>query len=231
MQSEVTTDGILVATHELKAPLCLLRQLALSLPHAERFGSREYIESQLVEVSERALRQVEDLTKISRLEDGEFSTEPVGVRGVCDSVVRELAPLFASQHRQIMHHYSNRSRLALANRDLLRSIIYNFCLNALHYADDDLPSELQVLDHQDRIQVRVRDYGPALPTKIWREFQQGGVSQPTTISMRPGSSGLGLYIISQFAHHMHAELGAIRHRDGTSFFINLPVSQQISLFR
>ena len=39
--------------------------------------------------------------------------------------------------------------------------------------------------------------------------------------MRPGSTGLGLYISSQFARHMRAQLGAIRHRDGTSFFIEL----------
>jgi len=224
------TDGILVAAHELKAPLCLLRQLALSLPEAERFGSRAHLESQIVEVSERALRQVEDLTKISRLADSHFTMEPVGVRGVCESVVRELTPLFTQADRRLSQHYANRSRLAIANRDLLYSIIYNFCANALHYAGDNTPSELRVLDRQNYIQIRVRDFGPALPTKIWREFQHGGLSQPTSIAMRPGSSGLGLYIVTQFAHHMRAELCAIRHRDGTSFFVNLPVSHQASLF-
>ena len=76
----------------------------------------------------------------------------------------------------------------------------------------------------------MRDFGPALPTSVWRELKSGGLTRPTRIAMRPGSSGLGLYIASEFARYMHAELGAIRHRDGTSFFVDLPVSHQASLF-
>ena len=76
----------------------------------------------------------------------------------------------------------------------------------------------------------MRDFGPALPTTVWRRLQTGFLDQPTPVAMRPGSTGLGLYISSQFARHMCAQLGAIRHRDGTSFFIELPVSKQASLF-
>ena len=48
--------------------------------------------------------------------------------------------------------------------------------------------------------------------------------------MRPGSSGLGLYIASKFARFMNGDVSAIRHRDGTSFILKLPVSKQASLF-
>lgn len=228
MTSEVS--GILVAAHELKAPLCLVRQLALSLDLAQTEAARARLQSQLVDVSERALRQVEDLSKLARLEDGLFVMEPVGVRGVCDAVLREIAPLFQVEKRRFQTRYTNKSRLAIANHDLLRSVIYNFCVNALHYADAETTCRVTVADHADSIRVDVRDYGPALPMAIWRELQRGWLERPTQIAMRPGSSGLGLYIASQFARHMHAEIGAIRHRDGTSFFIELPISRQASLW-
>ena len=48
--------------------------------------------------------------------------------------------------------------------------------------------------------------------------------------MRPGSSGLGLFIASRFSRYMNAEMGAIRHSDGTSFYVELPVSRQARLF-
>lgn len=227
----VEVNGFLVAAHELKAPLCLLRQLALALDLAPTDEKRALLQSQIIEVSDRALRQVNDLSKISRLEDGLFETEPVSVRGVCESVLQELTPLFRYERRRLAFSYTNKSRLAIANRDLLYSVIYNFCVNALHYSETDSESRLTVSDSQDKIRVNVRDFGPALPMKVWRELNGGYLAAPTSIAMRPGSSGLGLYIASEFARHMHARLGATRHKDGTSFFVELPVSKQISLLK
>ena len=228
MQSEV--NGILVAAHDLKAPLCLVRQLALSMELAPDQAARSRIQSQIVDVSERALRQVNDLAKVARLEDGLFELEPVSVRGVCDEVYHDLAPLFQRDGRGINFHYRNRHRLAVANRELLSSIVRNFCTNALRYSAQDTISRLEVSDMKEWIRVGVRDYGPSIPTRVWQKFRTGGLDQPTAIAMRSGSSGLGLYFASQFARYMQAELGVTRHRDGTSFFIDLPVSKQAMLF-
>lgn len=225
----VEVNGVLVAAHELKAPLCLMRQLSLALGIVQDQSSQQRLRSQLVEVSERALRQVEDLTKIARLEDSFFVTEPVSVRGTCEAVLREIAPLFDYEKHRLSVNYTNHSRLAVANRELLHSIIYNFCVNALRYSDDASLSYLTVSDCHQSIRVSVRDYGPALPQAVYRAIRSGGVEEPTSIAMRAGSSGLGLYIASQFAHYMRARIGAIRHRDGTSFYVDLPISKQATL--
>lgn len=78
MGSEV--NSLLVAAHDLKAPLSLLRQLTLSLELADDSSTRSRIQNQLIATSERAMRQVNDLTKIARLEYGLFEMEPVSVR-------------------------------------------------------------------------------------------------------------------------------------------------------
>lgn len=228
MESEV--NGILVAAHELKTPLSLMRQLALSLQLADDVVVQDRLCSQMVNVSERALRQINDLAKIARLEDGLFDMEPVSVRGVCESVFQDVQPLFGYQHKSLHIFYRNRQKLAIAHPDLLYSIIHNLCSNAMHYSDSDTTSTLTVSDFHDSIKIDIRDYGPALPTKIWHTLNQGQLRHPTSISMRSGSSGLGLYIATEFASYMHAELGAVRHRDGTSFFVNLPISGQACLF-
>lgn len=228
MGSEV--NGLLVAAHDLKAPLSLLRQLTLSLEISDDPATRNRIQSQLVATSERALRQVNDLTKIARLGDGLFEMEPVSVRAVCDDVYRELNPVFRLERRQLKLIYHNHSRLATAHPELLHSIVYNFCTNAAHYSTLETESLLSVSDHDGRIRVAVRDFGPALPPKIWHELKKGKIMKPVQVAMRPDSSGLGLYIASEFASHMHADFGAVRHRDGTSFFIDLLPSAQASLF-
>lgn len=227
MESEVSS--ILVAAHELKAPMSLVRQLALSLNTKDQ-ESNSRIRSQIIDVSERAIKQVNDLTKIAHLEDGLFKMEPVGIRGVCDDVVSELRYLFRFNHRDLHIRYTNQSKLVIANHELLHSVVYNFCLNAMHYSDQETFSELTVQDHNDKVRVGVRDFGPALPMDVWRELRRGWIKKPMSIAMRPGSSGLGLYIASTFSRYMNAEVGAIRHRDGTSFFVELPISKQASLF-
>jgi len=226
MEREV--NGILVAAHELKAPLAVLRQLALTLPEMEASG--EHIRTEMVSVSERAIKQVNDLAKVRRLEDGLFEMEPVAIREVCDAVSRELDYLFKYNRRDLFIKYSNRFRLVTANRDLLYSVVYNFLLNAMHYSGDEARAELIVKDWHDKVKVIVRDFGPALPMDVWREMRRGWIEKPTSIAMRPGSSGLGLFIASRFSRYMGANVGAVRHRDGTSFFVELPISKQASLF-
>lgn len=228
MESEVSS--ILVAAHELKAPLSVLRQLAFSLDFADS-NETEKIKEEMISVSDRALRQINDLTKIARLEDGLFEMEPVSIRAVCDEVSSELAYLFRFNNRDLRIKYSNNSRLVIANRELLYSVIYNFCLNAMHYSSEETLSELIVCDHDGKVRVKIRDYGPSLPMDVWREMKRGWIKRPTSIAMRPGSSGLGLFIASKFSRYMNANVGAIRHRDGTSFFVDLATSNQARLFQ
>lgn len=227
MESEV--DGILVAAHELKSPLALIRQLTLKLED-EKEPEGQKTRAQIISVSERALRQVNDLTKLRRLEDGLFIMEPVAIRAVCDDVVRELRYLFRFNQRDLELSYTNRSKLVIANRDLLFSVIYNFCLNASQYSGEETVSQLKVQDHAGKVQIVVRDFGPTLPYDVWRELKRGWLEKPTSIAMRPGSSGLGLFIATRFSRFMNGQVRAIRHRDGTSFLLELPVSHQTRLF-
>ena len=231
MESEVfgANAGVTVVAHELKAPLSLMRQLALSLDLEESVEGAREVGRQIASTSERALQQVNDLTRVARLDDALFEMEPVNPRVVCDEVIAELWQLFKFNRREIEIDYRNKQRLVVANRQLLYSVVYNFCLNAMNYGGEELPSRVAVSDKRDKIRIDVRDFGPTVPTKVWREIKNGFVKKPVEIAMRPGSSGLGLYIAAKFANYMQAEFGLVRHRDGTSFYIDLPVSGQLSL--
>ena len=163
------------AAHDLKSPLALLRQLALSL-EAGGLSPVEVAElaRRMALTSERALRLTTDLTQSTRLHEELFGIEPLNLALVARDVVAELQPLYAAKGR----------RLA------------------------------------------VRDYGPAIPPSLWQRLEQrlGVSAQP--LHSRPGSSGLGLYIAGQFASAMEAQIGAVRHRDGATFYIDLQAVYQ-----
>ncbi|MDO4611547.1 MAG: HAMP domain-containing sensor histidine kinase [Candidatus Saccharibacteria bacterium] len=221
-------NGILVAAYELKAPLAVLRQLALSLSFDGLSVEDKKVQEEMVGVSERALKQINDLMKVPRLEESLFPMEPVAVRAVCDDAVNEITSLFRAGELEIK--YQNRSRLVFANRELLASVIYNFLTNAMHYVGRGAKAEMVVKERDGRVRVTIRDFGPALPMNTWREIKAELISGPKSVAMRPGSSGLGLYIASKFAKYMDAKVGAVRHRDGTSFFVDLPVSKQMDIW-
>jgi signal transduction histidine kinase len=228
MEREVfgVDSGVVTVAHELKAPLCLLRQLALSLEFEQDVRQ---VSERMVATSERALRQVNDLVKVARLTDALFDMEPVNPRRICDEVIVELDSLFRFNRREVRVDYRNREKLVVGNRDLLHSVVYNFCLNAMNYGGEESPSEVFVRDARGGgVRVGVRDFGPTIPTKMWREIKDGFVKKPMEIAMRPGSSGLGLYIAAKFIDYMHGRFGLVRHRDGTSFYVDLVPSQQTS---
>ncbi len=234
-------DSFLTAASELETPLIDLRQLALALPEIEPVVSKESsvapspadtanIREKMLKVSEKALREIEDIKRIRRLDDGLFEMEPVRVSAVCDEVKLEVENLLANG-RKIETTYSSRTRLVFSNAELLKSIIYNFLTDATLYDSADYEkSKIEVSEQKGKVRLKIRDYGPALPIALWRDLKSGNFDAPKNVPMRPGTSGLSLYISARFARYLNADVGAIRHKDGASFYIDLPVSRQMSLF-
>ena len=225
-------SSLTAAAHELKAPLALVRQIALRLEGADvSEEERQRLLQQITLTSERALRLTSDLTKSARLDDALFEVEPINPEQICRDIAAELTPLFAAHQRELSVEHRSHPLLLVANRDLLRRIIMNFSDNALHYSQPGTVVHLQIqaLRRSGMIRVGVRDYGPALSSDMWRTLQKKLSKAPQSIHARPQSSGLGLFIASQFADAMNGRIGATRHRDGATFYVELQASRQLSL--
>jgi two-component system sensor histidine kinase KdpD len=224
-------SSLTIAAHELKSPLALLRQLALSLETGDLLEvERREVARHMKLVSERALRLTTDLTKVQRLEDGLFELEPINPQQLCEEVVWELSPLYKACGRELVLAPRQRPLLAIANKDLLRRILLNFADNALYYADETSPVELSVSSRAqgETIRLGIRDYGPALSIDTWRSLHDTAL-RPEQLYARPGGSGLGLVIACQFAQAMNGSVGATRHRDGATFHVDIHASRQMSL--
>lgn len=224
------------AAHELKAPLALVRQLALRLQdglQGEHISDAQQLKllQQIALTSERALRLTSDLTKAARLDTALFTLEPINPEQLCRDIVSELTPLFEAYGKEVSVVSRKHPLLLVANRDLLRRIILGFSDNALHYTEPGTAVHLQIqaLKKAGMVRIGVRDFGPALSSDMWRELQKKLKTAPQAVHARPESSGLGLYIASQFAEAMNGTIGAVRHKDGATFYIELQASSQLSL--
>lgn len=226
-------SAFLAAAHELKAPLGLIRQLSLTLAEDDSLSPAEYerLLLQITLTSERALRLTTDLTRSTR-QATLFPLEPINPQQICEEVAHELAPLYKAHDKSI--HVAGRTRppLLVGNRDLLRRILLNFGDNALYYTGNEQVVELKVASRPSNnlVRIGVRDYGPAVPADTWRVLAERlKALAPQPVHARPQSSGLGLWAAGQFAVMMNSKIGAARHKDGASFYVDLPMSRQLSL--
>lgn len=226
-------SSIVSAANELKSPLSLIRQLSLLLESEDvSVGERKKMLRQISLTSERVLRLTSDLTRSINLTDAMFKLEPINPRQLCEDIICELEPLFAANNRELKLISSKHPLLVVANRDLLRRIILNFSDNALHYTEDNKVIEIKIgsCNSGRTIRLSVRDHGPAISPDIFKKLNtQSRVSRFKNINARPRSSGLGLFVAGQFAEAMNGKLGVKKHRDGSTFFIDLHTSHQLSL--
>lgn len=222
--------AFLMAAHELKSPLALIRQLSLAI-ESGYVAAEEYerLVGQIRLTSERALRLTGDITRSART-DTLFDLEPLNPISVCEEVAHELDPLYKAHDKQIQVKKRSHPPLLVGNRDLLRRILLNFGDNALNYAPGEAPVEFAVAQAGDSVRIGLRDFGPAIEAGMWQDLMkrlEAQAAQP--VSARPQSSGLGLYIAGQFAQMMNGKIGAIRHRDGATFYVDVSHSRQLSL--
>ena len=226
-------SSLTAAAHELKSPLALMRQLALRLDSSDVSDEQRRLIQQITLTSERALRLTSDLTRSARLDmsNALFELEPINPEQLCQDIAAELAPLFEAHGRSLDVSHRTHPLLLVANRDLLRRIIMNFSDNALHYSQPGtaVHMQIQALTKAGTVRVGIRDFGPALSHDMWRNLQKKLKHSPQAIHARPQSSGLGLFIASQFAEAMQGTIGATRHRDGATFYVELQASRQLSL--
>jgi len=223
---------LIAAAHELKAPLALVRQLTLRLEDDTLASAdRQRLLRQVILTSERALRLTSDLTRSSRLDPTLFTLEPINPEQLCRDVASELTPLFEAYGRSVTVKTHRHPLLLVANRDLLRRILLGFSDNALHYSMPGTAVSMQIkaFNRAGIIRIGVRDYGPALSSDMWRKLQKKLKTASQSIHARPESSGLGLYIASQFAEAMNGQVGVVRHKNGATFYVELQASSQMSL--
>ena len=89
---------------------------------------------------------------------------------------------------------------------------------------------LKVYKKENKVRFGLRDFGPAIKASYFEDIKNGMTKNAEVVHARPASSGLGIYISSQFAEIINSKIGVIRHRNGATFYVDVPISSQLKLF-
>ena len=196
-------------SHQLKTPLAALRLYCEmdETSHTEK-------ELALIGKMEKLIQNVLTLEKL-RSDTYEMNFQLCDVRVLCESIFRELQPLFAGKQFTVTGEGSLR-----ADSDWLHEALMNVVKNACEHTPEDGKVDIQLVQTEKSLSVTVSDNGGGVSQedlpKLFSRFHRAENAVPT-------SAGIGLAITKAVVDKHHGIISAQNGREGLSVNICLPI--------
>ena len=211
-------------SHELKTPLHaisgyaeLLKSGMVAPQDVGGFSDRIYLEIQ------RMIRLVEDILKLSRLDEGggNYTMEPVDLSVTAAAALAELESM--AQQRDVSLVFQGDPVTVSGVPHLLTAIVTNLTTNAIKYNRPGGKVEISVSNTPEGPVLTVADTGIGIPEahrgRIFERFYRVDKSHSKAV----GGTGLGLSIVKHAAqiHGAAIELES-QENEGTTIRIRFP---------
>ena len=217
------------ASHELKTPLHVISGYAelLESGMVPTEESRRLFAGKIRTESQRMSKLVEDIIDLSQLDVGGvgMTRENTDLYRIAVNAVESLESTAAGAG--VTLSVSGESAIIYGVPQVLYSIIYNLCSNAIHYSDRGDSALVTVLDFPDHALLTVSDNGIGIPEedldRIFERFYRVDKSH----SKEVGGTGLGLSIVKHAAKVHDAEISVkSKLGKGSVFTVKFPKKQQ-----
>lgn len=211
-------------SHELKTPLHailgsaeLMTNGMVKAEDIPAFSGRIYTETQ------RMIRLVEDIIKLSHLDEGagDMKREETDLLGIADSVVQSLKP--EAEISGVTIELGGEKSVIQGIPQLLESIVYNLCDNAIKYNRRGGSVSVEVKNENEFAVLTVADTGIGIPAEHQQRIFERFYRVDKSHSKEIGGTGLGLSIVKHAARLHGAEIDLKSVVDaGTTVTMNFP---------
>lgn len=220
MRREFTAN----VSHELKTPLHAISGYA-ELMQSGMVESKDILPfaGKIYTEAQRMIQLVEDIISLSHLDEGaqDMKWEKVELYALAGTVVRSLKP--EAEGAGISLKLSGEAAIVEGIPQLLYSIIYNLCDNAIKYNRKGGSVNIDVRPEGARASVFVKDTGIGIDTEYQERIFERFYRVDKSRSKEVGGTGLGLSIVKHAAkiHDATIELHSIKD-EGTEIQIKFP---------
>lgn len=203
------------AAHQLRTPLAAIQAQLYAVRHLEDPDQRARATDQLQGSVARAIRLVNQMLALARLDPEQPQTDfrTVKLDDIAETVCAELAPV-ALQRDQTLELSAQPGLPPLpGNADMLSMLISNLVDNAVHYTQRGGQIRVHLAADATGVRLVVSDDGPGIaPSERERVLER---FYRVAAQNEPGT-GLGLAICQRIAelHHTHLTLDAGLHGQG-----------------
>lgn len=226
--NQTMNDFLSVATHELKAPMSIIKGNIANIIDSTYGAVPEAMLEPLnvaVTQTDRLKNLVQDLLNVSRIEQGRISIElqPVDIKNTIDTIIHNYAQPAQTKGLQLTYNAVD-VKTVYADAGRVQEILTNLIDNAIKYT----PSGSVIISHRvedSKLITSIRDTGPGMTeAERGRLFQRFYRVKNEHTDGIPGT-GLGLWIIKQYAEKMNGRINVSSIVGaGTEFTVSLPIS-------
>ena len=210
------------AAHQLRTPLAAIQAQLYAVRHLNDREQRLRATDQLQTSVARAIRLVNQMLALARLDPEQPQTDfaPVQLNTIAETVCAELAPI-ALQRDQTLELSAHPGLPPVrGNADMLSMLMSNLIDNAIHYTQRGGQIRVQLTPDEQGVRLSVSDDGPGIAPGerervLERFYRAASQSEPGT--------GLGLAICQRIAelHRTHLSLGDGLHGQGLAVAVVL----------
>lgn len=211
-------------SHELKTPLHAILGSAELMTNGmvkpediPAFSGRIYTETQ------RMIRLVEDIIRLSHLDEGagDMKREETDLLCIAGSVVESLKP--EAENSGVTIELGGEKSIIEGIPQLLESIVYNLCDNAIKYNRRDGSISVEVKNENEFAILTVADTGIGIPPEHQQRIFERFYRVDKSHSKEIGGTGLGLSIVKHAARLHNAEIDLQSVIDGgTTVTVKFP---------
>ena len=182
-------------SHELKTPLQtisgyseLLKSGFVKQEDQGEFADKIYLESQ------RMMKLIEDIIKLSHLDNEELQIrkERIDLDEICRNAVETIRK---DKINDIELIYEGEKTFVYGNKELIESIIYNLCENAIRYNVKNGKVYVSVKSKEELSALEVMDTGIGIEKKYHERIFERFYRIDKSRSKNTGGTGLGLSIV------------------------------------
>ncbi len=203
MRREFTAN----VSHELKTPLTSISGFAELMKNGDVAGETvvDFSKSIYCE-AQRLISLVNDIIKISELDEGNFlaENERVDLYDLAGEIIERLKSEAAKKNISFSLIGSQAEVLGVPK--ILDEMLYNICDNAVKYNKENGTVDIIINQTDKKVNVIVRDTGIGIPQEHQQRVFERFYRVDKSHSKKVGGTGLGLAIVKHGAIYHNAEI-------------------------
>lgn len=218
-------DLITNVAHDLRTPLTtivgylelIMNNDQLSKEDIQKYSTVAY------EKSKKLQSMMDDLFEFTCLDQAnvKVNMSVINISELILQIVDEFYPNFQEHHVTPRIQVSQPNLFINGDGQLLARVFDNLLSNALKYGQDNSNIEIEVLNDESNITIKIMNYGMPISKEdlpyIFDKFYRTDSSR----SSSTGGTGLGLAIAKNIIHLHNGQIMATSHKDKTTFVVVL----------
>ncbi|HNP21622.1 MAG TPA: HAMP domain-containing sensor histidine kinase [Panacibacter sp.] len=230
--SEIKNEFISNITHELKTPIATVNVAIEALRNFNAIQNpertKEYLDISATELQRLSLL-VDKVLRFSVFENKEveLKKEWFDLKELTQSVINSMGLQFDKQHAEVSLETTGENFVIEADKLHITSVVYNLLDNALKYSKENPSIKVELITHNQYIDLKVTDKGIGIPTEYKRRVFDKFFRVPSHDHHNAKGYGLGLSYVNHIVqrHQGFVEVESEQGK-GSTFIVKLPYKEE-----